>query len=119
MKLREQIVAWILSGRYGDGDALPSVRSFAAKEQVNPLTAAKAYQNLVELDVIRPRHGIGFFVMEGGAERLRKIEKSRFLDETWPIIAAEVRRLELSLEELCAGPRSACVPSPDAGSPAG
>lgn len=100
LKLREQIAAGILSGRYGDGDLLPSVRNLAAETGANPLTVAKAYQTLAEVDVIRSRHGIGYFVLDGGTERLRKLEKSRFLADQWPRIAAEMRRLELTSEDL-------------------
>jgi GntR family transcriptional regulator len=44
VRLRETIANAILSGRYRDGDSLPSVRALAAEEQANPLTVAKAYQ---------------------------------------------------------------------------
>lgn len=103
LRLRDQIVGWILAGRYPDGDILPSVRSLAAETGANPLTVAKAYQTLAQVDVIRSRHGIGFFVLEGGAERLRKLERSRFLADQWPHITAEMRRLELTSSDLCVG----------------
>ncbi|TAK10321.1 MAG: GntR family transcriptional regulator, partial [Rhizorhabdus sp.] len=43
LRLRDIIAESILDGTYGDGDALPSVRVFAAQHGANPLTAAKAY----------------------------------------------------------------------------
>ncbi|MGQ3231194.1 MAG: GntR family transcriptional regulator, partial [Blastomonas fulva] len=44
LKLRDIIAASILDGIYAEGDMLPSVRAFAAEQQANPLTVAKAYQ---------------------------------------------------------------------------
>ncbi|MCC6478577.1 MAG: GntR family transcriptional regulator, partial [Sphingomonadaceae bacterium] len=44
LKLRDEIAAAILDGRFSEGDMLPSVRAFAAQQGANPLTVAKAYQ---------------------------------------------------------------------------
>lgn len=100
LKLREQITAMILSSRCSDGHALPSVRSFAAQAGVNPLTVAKACQGFVERGVVQMRRGVGLFVAEGGRDKLRSLERTRFLEEEWPLIRQQIKRLRLDEREL-------------------
>ena len=100
LRLRDAIAAAILDGRYRDGEPLPSVRTFAAEHAANPLTVAKAYQSFQDEGLVVVRRGIGMFVAAGAAERLRASERRSFLSEEWPRIAATIRRLELSLDDL-------------------
>lgn len=103
LRLRDEIVAMILDGRIRDGDALPSVRAFAADQGANPLTVAKAYQSFQEDGLVTVRRGIGMFVDEGAAERLRVAGRARFLADEWPAIVARMRRLDLDPAELIGG----------------
>jgi GntR family transcriptional regulator len=100
LRLRDTIAARILDGEVGDGDALPSVRSLAAEYGANPLTVAKAYQTFQEEGLIVVRRGVGMFVAEGAAAKLRDAERRDFLENRWPAIAAHMRRLDLKAEEL-------------------
>ena len=38
LRLRDEIAAAIIEGRYAEGDMLPSVRAFAAEQGANPLS---------------------------------------------------------------------------------
>ncbi len=100
VRLRETIADAILAGRYGDGDALPSVRAFAAEESANPLTVAKAYQGFQDEGLIVVRRGVGMFVAPGARARLRDSERSRFLDEEWPQIRDRMQRLGIEPASL-------------------
>ena len=62
LRLRDEIAAAIIDGRYGEGDMLPSVRAFAAEQGANPLTVAKAYQQFQTDGLIRVQRGVGMFV---------------------------------------------------------
>jgi GntR family transcriptional regulator len=100
LRLRDGIAAMILEGRVRDGDPLPSVRSLAAEHGANPLTVAKAYQTFQDEGLVVVRRGVGMFVAAGAAERLRSSEREQFLSERWPAVVAQIRRLDLDLEEL-------------------
>ena len=100
LRLRDQIAAAIIEGRYAEGDMLPSVRAFAAEQGANPLTVAKAYQQFQTDGLIRVQRGVGMFVREGAAESLRRAEREQFLQEEWPRIAHRARQLGLSVKEL-------------------
>ena len=100
LRLRDTIAAMILDGKVRNGDPLPSVRSLAAEFGANPLTVAKAYQTFQEEGLVVVRRGVGMFVAEGAAERLRAAERKDFLDNRWPQIADHMRRLGLDVEEM-------------------
>jgi GntR family transcriptional regulator len=100
VRLRETIANAILSGRFKDGDSLPSVRALAAEEQANPLTVAKAYQGFQDEGLVLVKRGVGLFVAPGARARLKESERSRFLEEEWPEIRARIERLGIDPAEL-------------------
>jgi GntR family transcriptional regulator len=99
-QLRDRVVAMILDGVLKQGDALPSVRQVAADFQINPITVSKAYQELVDENLVEKRRGLGMYVTEGARSALLKSERERFLTEEWPPLHARLERLGLDLETL-------------------
>lgn len=99
-QLRDRIVAMILDGILGEGDALPSVRNVAAEYRVNPLTVIKSYQQLVEEQLVEKRRGLGMFINAGARERLLHGEREKFLTQEWPMIRATIQRLGLEPGDL-------------------
>lgn len=99
-QLRDRVVAMILEGVLGDGDALPSVRNVAAEYRLNPLTVLKGYQELVDEGLVEKKRGRGMFVNEGARTELLKAERHRFLDKEWPKVVATIERLGLDAAEL-------------------
>lgn len=100
LKLRDQIAAAIIEGRYAEGAMLPSVRALAAEEGANPLTVAKAYQQFQNDGLVEVQRGVGMYVVEGAAEKLRSREREQFLREEWPEIRERMVRLGINLTEL-------------------
>ena len=101
-QLRERVVAMILDGVLKQGDALPSVRQVAADFQINPITVSKAYQELVDENLVEKRRGLGMYVTDGARAALLKSERERFLNEEWPLLSARLERMGLDLETLLA-----------------
>ena len=99
-QLRDHVVAMILDGVLKEGDPLPSVRNVAAENRVNPLTVLKAYQELVDEDLVEKRRGLGMFVRSGARHLLLKGERQKFLSEQWPRVYATIQRLGLTPKEL-------------------
>ena len=99
-QLRDRVVAMILDGVLKQGDPLPSVRQVAGDFQINPITVSKAYQELVDENLVEKRRGLGMYVNDGARAALLKSERERFLREEWPVLHARVARLGLSLKEL-------------------
>ena len=99
-QLRDRVVAMILEGTLKEGDPLPSVRTVAAEFRINPLTVLKAYQQLVDEQLVEKRRGLGMFVSPGATALLRTEERRRFLTQDWPRVRATINRLGLSVDEL-------------------
>ena len=106
-QLRARVVAMILDSVLNEGDALPSVRQVAADYQINPLTVSKAYQELVDEQLVEKRRGLGMFVTDGARAALLKSEREHFLSEEWPRIRARIERMNLDLQKLLATPAPA------------
>jgi GntR family transcriptional regulator len=102
-QLRDRVVAMILDGVLGEGDALPSVRTVAAEYRINHLTVLKAYQQLVDEEIVEMKRGRGMFINSGARKFLLKAERKRFLAEQWPYIQATIQRLGLTESELFKG----------------
>jgi GntR family transcriptional regulator len=99
-QLRDLVVAMILDGVLQEGDPVPSVRQVAAEYRVNPLTVLKAYQQLVDEELVEKKRGRGMFVNAGARKLLLKAERQRFLTEQWPRVHATIQRLGLTAQEL-------------------
>ncbi|HEY6271983.1 MAG TPA: GntR family transcriptional regulator [Terriglobales bacterium] len=110
-QLRDRVVAMILDGVLKEGDPLPSVRNVAAEYRVNPLTVLKAYQQVVDEQLVEKRRGLGMFVKIGARDLLLQGERRKFLSDEWPRIQATIQRLGLTAEEL---QDAALPPTPNA-----
>lgn len=99
-QLRERIVALILSGVFKEGDALPSVRQVASDYQINHLTVGKAYQELVDMELVEARRGMGMYVMQGAQDKLHRMEKEKFFTLELPALMSRIQQLGINAEEV-------------------
>src|SRR5213592_4401802 len=99
-QLRDRVVALILDRVLSEGDPLPSVRNVAAEYRLNPITVLKAYQELVDEQLVEKKRGRGMFINAGARNLLLEGEREKFLVEQWPLVQATIRRLGLTPEEL-------------------
>ena len=102
VRLREVIAEAILTGRYGDGDPLPSVRALAAEQGANPLTVAKAYQGFQDDGFIVVKRGVRMFVAPGAQAKLRSSQRNEFIAREWPEIRDRMARLGIDPADLLA-----------------
>jgi len=100
LQLKEQIIAMIMDGVLAEGEALPSVRKVAVDYQINPITASKAYAELVDEGLVEKRRGLGMFILDGAQKNLLKAEQQKFLTEEWPEIIRRISRLGLDARRL-------------------
>jgi GntR family transcriptional regulator len=99
-QLRDKLVELILEGVFQNGDSLPSVRQVSSEHRINPITVSKAFQMLVDDELVEKRRGVGMFVIEGAREQLIEDERERFIRVDWPQIIARIERLGLDPVQL-------------------
>ncbi len=100
LQLRDRLAALIMDGVFKEEEALPSVRQIAAEQRINPITVSKAFQILVDEELVEKKRGVGMYVVKGAKDKLATHEKQKFLTEEWPQIAGRIKRLGLELGEL-------------------
>src|SRR5207244_10293770 len=83
-QLRDRVAAMILDGVLKEGDPLPSVRNVAAEYRVNPLTALKGYQQLVDEGLVESWRGLGMSINSGARPLLLEGQRRKRMEEEWP-----------------------------------
>ena len=89
-----------MDGVLSEGEALPSVRKVAVEYQINPITASKAYAELVDEGLVEKRRGLGMFILDGARKNLLAVEQKSFLEVEWPKIIERITRLGLDTKTL-------------------
>lgn len=99
-QIADKICDEILSREYRDESRIPSVREHAATLEVNVNTIVRAYEHLLELDVIYTRPGLGYFVKPGAMHKVQALRKAQFLGEELPEFLARLNQLDIPIEEI-------------------
>ena len=100
LQLKDRILTMIMDGVIEEGAALPSVRKVAVEYQINPITASKAYAELVGEGLVEKRRGLGMFILNGARKKLLATEQKSFLEVEWPKVIEQISRLGLDVNEL-------------------
>ena len=95
VQIAEQIADDIMDGALSEGARVPSTNELAAFHRINPATAGKGINVLVDSGVVEKKRGLGMFVAEGARDRLRSERPRRFAEEYVVPMLAEARRLDL------------------------
>lgn len=90
----------ILRGEYPADTQVPSTNELARAFNINPATAAKGINRLVDEGLLYKRRGIGMFVAPGAAEELRKRRREDFARTQVKAFVREAKRLGLTQQEL-------------------
>lgn len=100
VQLAEQLEDDILSGAYPEGSQVPSITEYSVAYKINPATALKGINLLVDEGFLFKKRGVGMFVAEGALQKLIQKRQARFCQDYLAPLRSEARRLGLSLEEL-------------------
>ena len=71
----------ILSGVYREGEQIPSITELAASYKINPATALKGINLLVDAGIVYKRRGIGMFVCDGALQKLKEKRQEEFFTQ--------------------------------------
>ncbi|WP_078427162.1 GntR family transcriptional regulator [Alkalihalobacterium alkalinitrilicum] len=99
-QIAEKIESSILDGSIKEGDRVPSTNEFAKFYQINPATAAKGINQLVDQEIVYKKRGIGMFVAEGAREIILGKRKQDFYKDYIVPLKNEAEKLSISVGEL-------------------
>ena len=100
LQIADKIKEDILSGALGEDEQVMSTNQYASFYRINPATAAKGFQQLVEEGVLYKRRGIGMFVSPDAREKLRAERRERFFEQVVDAMITEARVIGISLDEI-------------------
>ena len=102
IQIKEMIESDILRDILLEEERVPSTNELAKLYAINPATAAKGVNLLVDEGIFYKKRGIGMFVAEGAKERIMKKKKEHFYDDYIKSLMAEARNLGITKQELIA-----------------
>ncbi|AXE37263.1 GntR family transcriptional regulator [Acidipropionibacterium virtanenii] len=100
LTLAGQIADDILAGVYPPGAHVPSTNELSVFYKINPATAGKALNRLVDQQILEKRRGLGMFVTETGVERLREQRRTLFAENYLAPLLEEAERVGLSTDDI-------------------
>jgi GntR family transcriptional regulator len=107
VQIAEQLADDIAEGNLAEGERVPSTNELAAYYRINPATAAKGINVLIDDGLLEKRRGIGMFVAAGARDRLLADRRKRFAEEYVDRMVIEARRLGIDDDTLIAMVRDA------------
>lgn len=100
IQIKDGIEDAVLQGIYKEGEQIPSITELALRYQINPATALKGINILVENNIVYKKRGIGMFVCKGAVDRLLDDRRNAFFDKYITTLVSEARRLGLSSDDI-------------------
>jgi DNA-binding transcriptional regulator YhcF (GntR family) len=100
VQIAELIENDIVSGALIEESQVPSTNEFAAFHRINPATAGKGVNLLVDKGVLYKKRGIGMFVAEGARDRLIADRRNQFKTEYVQPLVAEAHKLGITGAQL-------------------
>jgi DNA-binding transcriptional regulator YhcF (GntR family) len=102
VQIAEQIENDIIGGVLAEESQVPSTNEFAAFYRINPATAGKGVNLLVDDGILYKERGIGMFVAAGSRDRLVQTRRDEFQAEFVQPLLAEAEKLGISPDQLAA-----------------
>ena len=100
LQISRMIETDILRGILLEEERVPSTNELAKLYTINPATAAKGINLLVDAGILYKKRGIGMFVAAGAAEQIRNRRKQEFYQVRLAELLAEANSLGITKEEL-------------------
>ncbi len=100
LQIRDMIENDILRDIILEEEKIPSTNEIAKLYSINPATAAKGINILVDEGVVYKKRGIGMFVAKGAKDTIKERRKEEFFENFILALVKEAERLDISKEEL-------------------
>lgn len=100
----QQIADWladaIIRGDISEEGQIPSITEFSVNHKINPATALKGVNLLVEAGLLYKKRGLGMFVASGAREKLLQQRRQSFYQDFILPLLTEAQQVQLTKEEL-------------------
>ncbi|WMJ21800.1 GntR family transcriptional regulator [Paludicola sp. MB14-C6] len=100
LQLAESIEDAILSGAFEEETQIPSTTEISVTYKINPATALKGINLLVNEGILYKKRGIGMFVSSGAQTLIQQKHKQNFLENYIDTLLIEAKKLGISKDEI-------------------
>ncbi len=100
LQLAEEIEDAVLSGAYEEESQIPSTTEISVSYKINPATALKGINRLVDDGIIYKKRGLGMFVATGAKEKIQDKRKETFFEAYIISLVTEARKLSITKEDI-------------------
>ncbi|MCC8047282.1 MAG: GntR family transcriptional regulator [Clostridiales bacterium] len=100
IQIKEMIENDILRDILLEEERVPSTNELARAYTINPATAAKGVNLLVDEGILYKKRGIGMFVQAGAKKKIMEKRKKNFYDDYVKRLMAEAASLGITTDEL-------------------
>jgi DNA-binding transcriptional regulator YhcF (GntR family) len=101
-QIANQISADVLSGALAADEQVMSTNQYASFYRINPATAAKAFQLLVDEGILYKRRGLGLFVTPDARAHLQLRHRERFYPDVIEPMLKEAEAIGISRDDIIA-----------------
>ena len=102
LQIAEQIEDAILTEAFPEETQIPSTTEISATYRINPATALKGINRLVEEGMVYKKRGLGMFVSRGAKEKIMEKRKRDFYANFVVSLLEEAEKLGITRRELAA-----------------
>ena len=102
IQIAEGIEDGILTGAFPEESQIPSITEFSVNYKINPATALKGINLLVDEEIVFKKRGVGMFVAKGAVSKLQKKRQNQFYDNYVSRLVEEAKRLGITSDEIIA-----------------
>jgi len=100
VQIAERIENDIIDGVLAEESQVPSTNQFASFYQINPATAAKGVNLLVDQGILYKKRGIGMFVASGVRDKLMQKRRDQFYEQYVVTMVREAEKLGITAAQL-------------------
>lgn len=100
VQIAEQIEDAILAGAFPEETQIPSTTEISIGYKINPATALKGINILVDSGVVYKKRGVGMFVSTGAVNSLLEKRRKEFSEKYIAALVNEAKRLNLSKQDI-------------------
>ena len=100
VQIAERIENDIIAGELPEEAQVPSTNQFASFYQINPATAAKGVNLLVDQGILYKKRGLGMYVAPGARARLLEKRREQFYEQYVVTMIREAEKLGITQEQL-------------------
>lgn len=100
LKIAQELENAILAGAFMEEEQVPSITELSVHYGINPATALKGINLLVDSDILYKKRGVGMFVKSGALDKLVTKRKDNFYQNHVVPLVEEAKHIAIPKEEV-------------------